>query len=652
MRWMFDALCGLSVVFLFSAIVRADVTLASPHDLRIVAKSGDSAPGGGTFGTLMGSGSSDGGDGPLYPQIDDAGGVFFSDQSDYNSVQMKNNGVYFETSPGTLVELPNAVGTPPTSIGEGFTVLSDTGTVAAKLTGSPPAWIGTSTGGNWTQTVATGGPGENFAQASTFHAAISGGGALAFAAADPLYPFRDAYYVVPNPAAPNTYLRFGHGGDPAPNTTGSGYLSGDVGYFANIDEGNVNVNKCDNIAFTSSLNSTGLDKNYMGDGLFKTVGPTHQLVAVAYGSSDVASAMSAPGVTYLSGLSQISTSATFNQIGFTPGFPASSPLNVFMTQDFNDHGNVVFTATLNDDATNHIGPGNDSGIWTDAHGSLSLVAQAGAPVPFGGGATFYGFQAPLINGNGRITFAGTTSVGDGLFTSSPSTGAVSIIALAGRASPVSGTVYGSIAEGVSGPSLAINSVGQSAVFGATLNSVGGSHDAIMSVDPYGKVAPVVVAGMSSINGHLVDHLAFGCLTASGGQDGNGSALNSSGYFTYTAYLDNNTTAVVTSRVVLVGDVNGDGVVNSTDTSLIVSHWSQTGTPGAISEDLNYDGVVDVKDWMIAEANLGHTDTGTGAPNAIDFPVPPPASVPEPGSVVLALFGTAGLVAMKIRRRRR
>ncbi len=43
------------------------------------------------------------------------------------------------------------------------------------------------------------------------------------------------------------------------------------------------------------------------------------------------------------------------------------------------------------------------------------------------------------------------------------------------------------------------------------------------------------------------------------------------------------------------DVNGDGVVDVSDLSLVGTHWGETGAPGWIPEDVNRDGVIDIGD---------------------------------------------------------
>jgi len=54
------------------------------------------------------------------------------------------------------------------------------------------------------------------------------------------------------------------------------------------------------------------------------------------------------------------------------------------------------------------------------------------------------------------------------------------------------------------------------------------------------------------------------------------------------------------------DINGDGTVNYLDTSSLVSHYSQTGTPGWIPEDINDDGVVGYLDVSSLVTHYGET----------------------------------------------
>ncbi|MCK4850706.1 MAG: PEP-CTERM sorting domain-containing protein, partial [Phycisphaerae bacterium] len=85
---------------------------------------------------------------------------------------------------------------------------------------------------------------------------------------------------------------------------------------------------------------------------------------------------------------------------------------------------------------------------------------------------------------------------------------------------------------------------------------------------------------------------------------------------------------------LPGDVNGNGYVDGTDLTIIISHWGQSGL-GREFGDLNDNGVVDGPDY--AEV-LSYWNPP---------PEPPSEAVPEPATLGLMLIG--GLVLLRRRR---
>ena len=71
------------------------------------------------------------------------------------------------------------------------------------------------------------------------------------------------------------------------------------------------------------------------------------------------------------------------------------------------------------------------------------------------------------------------------------------------------------------------------------------------------------------------------------------------------------------------DINGDGVVNVQDVTLLGSHFGETGAPGWIPEDVNQDGMVNVLDITLVNACLGQVvPTGpAGTPTLTITPSP-------------------------------
>lgn len=62
--------------------------------------------------------------------------------------------------------------------------------------------------------------------------------------------------------------------------------------------------------------------------------------------------------------------------------------------------------------------------------------------------------------------------------------------------------------------------------------------------------------------------------------------------------------LVLSTIPCAGDVNGDGIVNILDASVIAGNYLQTVPPNT-GGDLNGDGVVNLSDLVIVGANYGN-----------------------------------------------
>jgi len=92
-------------------------------------------------------------------------------------------------------------------------------------------------------------------------------------------------------------------------------------------------------------------------------------------------------------------------------------------------------------------------------------------------------------------------------------------------------------------------------------------------------------------------------------------------------------------VTLVGDYNGNGVVDAADYTVWRDTLGQSGSGLAADGDGN--GVVDSGDYDVWKTNFGqHAGSGTGASAN--------AAVPEPSTWALLMFGAAG---SRLRRRR-
>jgi len=94
---------------------------------------------------------------------------------------------------------------------------------------------------------------------------------------------------------------------------------------------------------------------------------------------------------------------------------------------------------------------------------------------------------------------------------------------------------------------------------------------------------------------------------------------------------------------LVGDVNGDGIVNQLDLNIINGHWQATGV-GFANGDINGDGIVNQLDLNLVNGNWQAHLAELESSSSLSL-----AAVPEP--VSMGLLAVGGSIAMLKRRRR-
>jgi hypothetical protein len=136
----------------------------------------------------------------------------------------------------------------------------------------------------------------------------------------------------------------------------------------------------------------------------------------------------------------------------------------------------------------------------------------------------------------------------------------------------------------------------------------------------------------------------------GSRENDGLTAEGSGIFdlssTGATMLRNAVTYMGNLGRIITGDADNNGAVDINDYVIIRNNFNGTGKTRATG-DMNFDTIVNLADFRIWKNN--RTDGGVGA--GIDLELALGQNVPEPGSLLLALFG-AGLCAAVATARRR
>jgi hypothetical protein len=211
---------------------------------------------------------------------------------------------------------------------------------------------------------------------------------------------------------------------------------------------------------------------------------------------------------------------------------------------FNDAGQTAFNGALlvgSGDVTS----ANDHGIWSEGSGSLSLIARRGSIAPGTSGGVFFGLDTPALNGAGQTTFRGLLLNGTGGVTPEndsgiwfEDSGSVSLIAREGSAAPDTAGVFNKFNGG-----LIFNDAGQIAFNGILRLEVGvvtlANDRGIWATDPNGVLRLVVREGdLFDVNDdsliddiRTIESIEF-LIDQTGGQDGRSTAFNDVGQLAF------------------------------------------------------------------------------------------------------------------------
>jgi hypothetical protein len=234
-----------------------------------------------------------------------------------------------------------------------------------------------------------------------------------------------------------------------------------------------------------------------------------------------------------------------------PGAPAGANFGGFFLPALNNHGQTAFSGVLTGDG---ITSSNNFGIWSEGSGALQLVARKGNPAPGAPlGEPFAELGSPVIDDVGQTAFyaaiqrnSGGTSPGDDRGVWSDAGGSLHLVAIEGGPAPGTTTTFYNFFN-----NLAVNSAGQLA-FLAELRD--GSGNGIWATNRAGELRLIVRAGdaLDVDNGPGVDLRTVSALffeSNSGGFTGQRSSLNVRGQLAFTAtFTDGSDGNFVTSLV--------------------------------------------------------------------------------------------------------
>ncbi len=257
-------------------------------------------------------------------------------------------------------------------------------------------------------------------------------------------------------------------------------------------------------------------------------------------------------------------------------------------------------------------------IVTGTIGNLSMAIRTGDVAPGTGGAVFSFFDAPVIDGGGRISFRanltgpGIDSTNDrGIWTGLP--GALTLVAREGGTPPGGdpGDVYTFLYHPV------MNAQGQVA-FGGTYDDGVGSRAGIWATDTNGvltevmRYGDIVDIGGGDLRTVRSPELAHRSNFGSGGQDGRARSFNDAGQIAFDLTFDDFQRAIVRTQVGDGGpapcpiDTDGSSDVGINDFLAVLAQWgsvcpctADVSGPGGLP-----DGMVGISDFLAVLASWG------------------------------------------------
>lgn len=260
-----------------------------------------------------------------------------------------------------------------------------------------------------------------------------------------------------------------------------------------------------------------------------------------------------------------------------PGTAAGVTFNGFGSPLLNVDGQVAFTATL---AGTGVSLANDSGVWTQRSGELTLAAREGDQAPgVAAGLSFSTFTNPVFNSAGQLAFTAT---------------------LAG-AGVVPGNDTGLWVQGL----------------GGDLRFVAREGDQL-------EVSP-------GVSRTIADLLFAGNANT---EDGRRAGMNDLGEVAFLATFTDGSSGIFVSDVAQAspGDFDGDDDIDGADLLVWQRGLGRVGTGLPNNGDANADGDVNSADLAVWQNNFGGVMASPAA-----------MAVPEPAATLLAAAAAACLI---------
>jgi len=250
-----------------------------------------------------------------------------------------------------------------------------------------------------------------------------------------------------------------------------------------------------------------------------------------------------------------------------PGTPATFQFAQFGEPRLNNAGKIAFGAQLTGTGTT---PTNDSGIWAETNGTLSLVALEGEPAAGFTGDVAYGNMSPLalVGGDGTLAFSGDvrgTGIDFNNYASIWIENQFGTQLIAREGTPAPGTEPGVVFDelrtwfGYDQPTqlgasawYSLNDRGQLAFLGRLRGtSITGANDAgIWATDVDGSLHLIAREGdtIEIAPGDMRTISFIATREPSGGQDGFARFLNDQGEIAFQANFTDGTSGIVVARI--------------------------------------------------------------------------------------------------------